>query len=111
MSTNPSSPYNVGIAPVPINNSLNTAAQMKKYKEEEETTYKAPQILPFDFNATEELISKLYEDLTLFRIMLEKAKQNPQVKSKNIDPILGVIDNIGVQILQTIPELLDKLKI
>ena len=110
MSTNPSSPYSTGIAPIPINNSFNADAQMKKYKEEE-TTHKAPQILPFDFNATEELISKLYEDLTLFRIMLEKAKQNPQVKSKNIDPILGVIDNIGVQILQTIPELLDKLKI
>lgn len=110
MSTNPSSPYSVGVASVPINNSFNTAAQMKKYKEEE-MTQKAPQILPFDFNASEELISKLYEDLTLFRIMLEKAKQNSQVKSKNIDPILGVIDNIGVQILQTIPELLDKLKI
>ncbi len=43
--------------------------------------------------------------------MLIEAEKKPQVKSSSIKPILNIIDDIGNQFLQTIPELLDKLKL
>jgi hypothetical protein len=102
-------PYSVGIAPNPIND-LDTQSQVQKYKDEEKT-HIAPQVLPFDLNGSQELISALYKDLLAIRNMILAAEKNPQVKTKYTKPILKVIDNIGNEILQDIPELLDKLQL
>jgi hypothetical protein len=110
VTTNPTASYSVGIAPIPINNSLDTGAQEKRYKEEE-LSQKAPKILPYNLDAMNELTVKLFGDLLTLRKMLIEAEKKPQVKSSSIQPILGVIDDIGNQFLQTIPELLEKLKL
>ena len=102
-------PYRVGIAADPIND-LDVSNQVQKYKDEE-ASYKAPQVLPFNFNGAQELISILYKDLLDIRNMVLAAERNPLVKTKYTAPILKVIDNIGNEILQDIPELLDKLQL
>ena len=102
-------PYSVGIAPNPINN-LDTQSQIQKFKDEE-ATHIAPQVLPFDFDKSQELISMLYKNLLDIRNMVLAAEKNPQVKTRFTRPILNVIDNIGNEILQDIPELLDKLQL
>jgi hypothetical protein len=89
---------------------LDTGSQIAKYRQEEET-HRAPQSLPFNFDVAYELTSKLYQDLLEFRKMIISAENNPTVKRKNLAPIYGIIDNIGKEITQTIPELLDKLKL
>lgn len=100
-------PYSIGVAPKPIND-LDVSAQTKRYKEEE-ASQKAPQVLPFNFNSANELMSKLFLDLLELRKMFADAENNSQVKSKNLRPIYKIIDNIGTEITQDIPELLDKL--
>lgn len=103
-------PYNLGVAPKP-NYDLDTGSQVAKYRQEEEDTHKAPQSLPFNFDVAYELTSKLYQDLLELRKMIISAETNPTVKRKNLTPIYSIIDNIGKEITQTIPELLDKLKL
>jgi len=110
VTTNPTSPYSVGTAPIPINNSLDVSAQKKKF-EEEELAQKAPKILPYNLDAMNELTVKLFGDLLSLRKMLIEAEKKPQVKSSKVQPILNIIDDIGNQFLQTIPELLEKLKL
>jgi hypothetical protein len=100
-------PYSIGVAPKPITD-FDVSAQTKRYKDEE-LTHKAPQVLPFNFDSANELISKLYIDLLELRAMFQAAESNSQVKSKNLRPIYKVIDDIGTEITQNIPELLDKL--
>ena len=102
-------PYNVGIAPNSIRD-LDTSNQMSKYKGEE-ATYIAPQELPFVFNGTREVISSIYKSLLDLRNLVLNAEKNPLVNSEYTQPILQVIDNIGNEILQDIPELLDKLQL
>lgn len=102
-------PYNVGIAPNPIYN-LDTQNQMRKYRDEEKN-HVAPQALPFNFDGSQELISKLYKDLIDLRNMVITAENNSQIKRKYTYSILKVIDNIGKEILQDIPELLDKVQL
>lgn len=102
-------PYNTGIAPNPIYD-LDTQSQMRLYKGEEKT-HMAPQVMPFDFNGSQELISKLYKDLLDLRNMIIAAEKNSQIKRKYTDSMLQVIDNIGREILQDIPELLDKVQL
>jgi len=106
--TGATNPYSVGIASVPIND-FDASSQVAKYKEEEKG-HKAPQVLPFNFNAMDELVSILYKDLLSIRKVIMDAEKNSQVNKKYTTPILDVIDNIGNEILQTIPELLDKLE-
>ena len=103
-----SNPYSVGIASVPVND-LDISNQFTKYKEEEKG-HKAPQVLPFNFNAMDELVSILYKDLLAIRKVIMDAEKNSQVNKRYTAPILAVIDNIGNEILQSIPELLDKLE-
>lgn len=103
------SPYNVGQAPPPVLD-LDVSTQIKRYKDEE-NTHKAPHVLPFNFNAASEVISELYKNLLQLRKMLIEAESNPTVKRKGINPILAVVDNIGAEITQTLPELLDKLEL
>ena len=100
-------PYNIGVASKPITD-FDVSAQIKKY-EDEAATHEAPQVLPFNFNSANELISKLYLDLLELRAMFITAESNSQVKAKYLEPIYKVIDNIGAEITQNIPELLDKL--
>jgi hypothetical protein len=102
-------PYNLGVASKPIHD-LDVTSQFSRYKQDEET-HKAPQVLPFNFNAANELMSTLFQDLIALRKMFVAAENNSQVKSKNLTPIYKVIDNIGEEITQTIPELLDNLKL
>lgn len=102
-------PYNTGIAPNPIYD-LDTQSQMRKYKGEEKT-HMAPPVMPFDFNSSMELISKLYKDLIDLRDMILAAEKNSQIERKYTDSILQVIDNVGREILQDIPEVLAKVQL
>jgi len=57
------------------------------------------------------MISAKESSLKEGRAMVLAAEKNPQVKTRFTTPILNVIDNIGNEILQDIPELLDKLQL
>lgn len=102
-------PYSVNIAPNFVSG-LDTQSQIRKYKDEEQT-HLAPQVMPFDFNGSQELISALYKDLLALRNMVLAAEKNSLIKTKYTNPILKIVDNIGKEILQDIPELLDKLQL
>ena len=75
-------------------------------KESEEAGHKAPKILPFNFNAAQELLSRLYIDAIMLKTMITAAEKNTQIKRSKIKPVIDAIDNVNVQITQTIPELL-----
>ena len=99
----PTNPYSVNVA----SSLKHNGNEVGSYdKEREEAGHKAPKILPFDFNATQELLSRLYIDATMLRDMITTAEKNTQIKKAKIKPVIDAIDNINIQITQTIPELL-----
>ena len=97
--------YETKFSTSPVENKSDTAAQMRKYKEDE-AGQKAPKILPFelDQNAVQ-LLGRMYEDLIMLKALVSKTQTNESAKEK-IDEL---IDIVGIIILKDIPAEIDKM--
>lgn len=104
---NTTNPYSTQSVTAPINHDMNVSAQVKRYKDEERF-HKAPRIVPFDFDASKEILSQMYENLLIFRKSLSSAENNSQINKNVLAAITQIVDNIGEEILVKIPEQLDK---
>jgi hypothetical protein len=108
--TTGNNPYSTGIAPAPINQQFDTAAQMKQFEREDQES-KAPRITPVELDSSEELLTKMYSDLLDFKRSIEAAQKNTRLNRNTLATILGIVDNIGKEILIDIPAEVDKLMI
>ena len=101
-------PYSTQAVSAPINHDMDVTTQINQYKEEEKT-HKAPKVLPFSFDSTQEILSQMYENLLTFRKVVNGAEKEARINKGVLNEITKIVDSIGEQILVKLPEQLDKL--
>tara|TARA_R110000796_G_scaffold20781_1_gene61596 strand:- start:877 stop:1227 length:351 start_codon:yes stop_codon:yes gene_type:complete len=108
MNTN-NSPYSTGVANKPVSSQLDIDSQIAKYKEDE-STQKAPPILPHELDNIIAALGDTFISLTQLSQMLAVAAQNDEIDKLGINKIIDKVDNAN-QIVLAISEDLDILKV
>ncbi|MDB4395982.1 hypothetical protein N9Z65_00020 [bacterium] len=109
MNSGYSSPYSVKPDTTPIQQTLNTAGQQAKYKEEE-MYQKAPPELPFELDHITATLGDTFVSLAELHRMLGNVKGNDSVDEDAVEEIQGKIDRINNLILE-LPQNIAKLSI
>ena len=104
------SPYKTTFTSSAPKLSMDVGTQIDRYKEEEKMQ-KAPPIQPFTLDSSMELLSDIYEKLSMMRKAIEKTSLQPKVNRQALAAINSIIENIGKEVLMDIPEQLDKLNL
>ena len=99
MNSGYSSPYSVKPDTAPIHQSLNTAGQQAKYREEEKNQ-KAPPKLPFEIDGITEVLGNTFVSLANLHRMLGNVKENGSVNKDNVKELQDKIDKINNLILE-----------
>lgn len=101
------SPYKTTFTSALPKPSMDVSTQIARYKEEEKYQ-KAPPIQPFTLDSSKELLSSMYEKLSMFRQSIEQTSTQNKVNKQALIELNRIIENIGKEILMDIPEQLDK---
>ncbi len=96
--------YETKFSTSPVEHKANTDAQMDLYKRDEKTQ-KAPKILPFELEDTQQLIGDVTVKMIEFRNKVHSSNIS-EVDKKAVDEI---IDNIITSLTMTLPRQMDKL--
>jgi hypothetical protein len=104
------SPYKTTFTSASPTLGMDVSSQIDRYKEEEQFQ-KAPPIQPFTLDNTKELLSGIYEKLSILRKAIDYTMTQPKVDRAALAEINRIIENIGKEILMDIPEQIDKLNL
>ena len=93
---------------------MGVESQIKRYKEEEKGQ-KAPKILPFDLQSSDEMITQIYEKVMEYRKVLIESKiktfSKDDKNKAHIDNLLSKLDEINDILLFDIPNELSNIEI
>lgn len=89
---------------------MDVSTQIATNREDEQKTKAQPE-LPFTVNAAHQVLGDMYVCLLKFKKMITDTEFEPKADKRAIQSMLMSIENIGKEIVITIPENLDKLKL
>ena len=97
--------YETKFSTSPVENKLNTDAQMDLYKRDEENQ-KAPKVLPFEL---EQNAKQMLGDLTIKLIDFRKMIHRSDISETDKRALDEIIDNVATSFTMTIPNQIDNL--
>ena len=103
------SPYSTQFLSSPIQHDMSTKNQMKMYKTEEKN-HMAPKNVPNSFNGAEAVLGDAYEQLLLFKKMVDVYKELEEDQT-GVATLEKILDQMGQHITINIPNELDKLSL
>lgn len=106
----PNNPYSTTSLTNSPQLTMDVSTQIAKNREDEQQT-KAPQTLPFTLDAANQVLGDMYMTLLQFKTMIQQTETEPKINKQALQNLVSCIDGIGQEILITIPENLDKLKL
>ena len=97
--------YETKFSTSPVENKLNTDAQMDLYKRDEKTQ-KAPKILPFEL---EQNAQRMLGDMTVKLIEFRNMIHRSDISETDKRAMDELIDTVATSLTMTIPKQIDKL--